>query len=113
MKFAVIALIATTVSAATAVTCTTADVATKCTAKTPTSSTRAACCGYLLKTKDTKAADATRTCGDGATLAADEKQFSDVITGEVWSCTEPKAAADGASKLALGLSALAAAFYMA
>ena len=94
MKFAAIALLAT-VSAQ--VTCTDDDVADVCTEE-------GACCGYLAPAEG----DAVRACGDGSGAAAVEYEGEDVF-----SCEAPAAAEEGASKLALGLSAVVAALYMA
>ena len=102
MKFAAIALLATTVSAAaltTKLTCTALADCNKDAADTDN------CCGYYL-TEDKKTV--TRVCGKkaGTVIGA--------LTAEAkWTfkCTELKV--EGASKLALGLSAVAAALYMA
>ena len=91
MKFAAIALIAT-VSAQTV--CTDEDAADTC---------GDGCCGYLSPAEG----DATRACGDGSGAALEYE-------GEdAFSCDAPAAAEEGASKLALGLSAVVAALYMA
>jgi len=105
MKFAAIALLATTVSAAALAaktTCTTADVATTCNKETEDTTN---CCGYYLS-KDKKTV--TRYCGKAAATAFIGKATTDDGT---FACTELKV--EGASKLALGLSAVAAALYMA
>ena len=93
MKFACIALIAT-VSAQ--VTCT--DGGEEC-------ADAGGCCGYLTEAEG----EATRACGDGTGVAAE-------YDGEdAFSCEAPAAAEEGASQLALGLSAVVAALnlYMA
>jgi hypothetical protein len=105
MKFAAIALLATTVSAAALAaktTCTTADVKTTCNADAADTTN---CCGYYLS-KDKKTV--TRLCGKAAATAFIGKVAADDGT---YACTELKV--EGASKLALGLSAVAAALYMA
>jgi hypothetical protein len=105
MKFAAIALIATTVSAAALAaktTCTTADVATTCNSDAADTTN---CCGYYLS-KDKKTV--TRNCGKKDATEAIGKVTADDGT---FACTELKV--EGASKLALGLSAVAAALYMA
>ena len=94
MKFAAIALLAT-VSAQ--VTCTDDDVADVCTEE-------GACCGYLTPA----AGDAVRACGDGTAAAAAEYDGEDTFSCEAAAVEE-----EGASKLALGLSAVVAALYMA
>ena len=104
-----------------AVTCTgvAADTKATCTVKTPSSAGRAACCGYYKVKADTKKADVTRTCGDGATTATEETQTgAAIVAPATWSCTDPfappkEADAKAATKLTLGLSAVAAALYMA
>ena len=93
MKFAAIALLAT-VSAQVACT---DDDASACTEDN-------ACCGYLTPAEG----EATRACGDGTASAAVEYDGEDTF-----SCEAPAAAEEGASKLALGLSAVVAALYMA
>ena len=105
MKFAAIALLATTVSAAALAiktTCTTATKDAACNADTADTTN---CCGYYLS-KDKKTV--TRLCGKAAATAAIGKLTTDDGT---YACTELKV--EGASKLALGLSAVAAALYMA
>ena len=94
MKFAAIALIAT-VSAQ--VVCTDDDAADVCVED-------AACCGYIT---DAEGA-ATRACGDGTATAAVEYEGDGVFSCEAAAMEE-----EGASKLALGLSAVVAALYMA
>ena len=101
MKFAAIALLATTVSAAKLAVKTTCTAAADCNKLDDTDN----CCGYYL-TEDKKTV--TRVCGlkAGTVIGA--------LTAEAkWTfkCTELKV--EGASKLALGLSAVAAALYMA
>ena len=93
MKFAAIALIAT-VSAQ--VVCTDDDAADTC--------VDGGCCGYIT---DAEGA-ATRACGDGTAAAA-----VDYEGDGVFSCEAAAAAEEGASKLALGVSAVVAALYMA
>ena len=95
MKFALIALIATTVSAQVA--CTDDDAADTC-------SEEGACCGYLSPAEG----DATRACGDGTAAAAIEYEGEDAFA-----CEAAAAAEEGASKLALGAAAVVAALYMA
>merc|ERR1712166_865187 len=94
MKFAVVALIATTVASQTV--CTDDDVADVC--------EEGACCGYLSPAEG----DASRACSDAAQAAAAEYEGEDAFA-----CAAPAAAEEGASKLALGLSAVVAALYMA
>merc|ERR1712083_752697 len=96
MKFAAIALLAT-VSAQ--VTCTDDDAADVCTEA-------GACCGYLLSEEapvlsEFKEGDVARACGDGTGSAAVEYDGADKF-----SCEAPIAEEEGASKLALGLSAV-------
>ena len=103
MKFAAIACIASTVSAAalaTKLTCTAAADCNKDAADTDN------CCGYYLS-KDKKTV--VRQCGKkaGTVIGADATKEA----GYTYACTELKV--EGASKLALGLSAVAAALYMA
>lgn len=105
MKFAAIALLATTVSAeklAAKTTCTAATLAETCNKATEDTDN---CCGYYLS-KDKKTV--TRYCG-----AKDATAFLGKATADdgTFACTELKV--EGASKLALGLSAVAAALYMA
>tara|TARA_B110000305_G_C19155491_1_gene500090 strand:- start:430 stop:717 length:288 start_codon:yes stop_codon:yes gene_type:complete len=95
MKFACIALIASV--SAQAITCTDDDAADVCVEE-------GACCGYLTPAEG----DAVRACGDGSKAAAAEYDGEDAF-----SCDAPAAAEEGASKLALGLSAVVAALYMA
>ena len=105
MKFAAIALLATTVSAtalAAKTVCTTATLATTCNNATEDTTN---CCGYYLS-KDKKTV--TRYCGAKDATAFLGKATTDDGT---FACTELKV--EGASKLALGLSAVAAALYMA
>jgi len=105
MKFAAIALLATTVSAAAITvktTCTDATLATTCNKETEDTDN---CCGYYLS-KDKKTV--TRYCGKKAATEFIGKATTDDGT---FACTELKV--EGASKLALGLSAVAAALYMA
>ena len=94
MKFAAIALLAT-VSAQVA--CTDDDAADVCVED-------GACCGYLTPAEG----EATRACGDGTGAAAAEYEGEDAF-----SCEAAVAEEEGASKLALGLSAVVAALYMA
>ena len=91
MKFAAIALIAT-VSAQ--VVCTDDDAADTC--------VDGGCCGYIT---DAEGA-ATRACGDGSGSPVDYEGDG------VFSC-EAAVIEEGASKLALGVSAVVAALYMA
>ena len=97
MKFACIALIASV--SAQAITCTDEDAVDVCVED-------GACCGYLTPAEG----DAVRACGDGSKAAAAEYDGEDAF-----SCEAPAAAEEGASQLALGLSAVVAALnlYMA
>ena len=106
MKFAVIALIATTVSAATA----DASLATDavCTADKECKVATEACCQTYATTAEQTSATAkasTKLCKAGITAKQTAVPF--MVT------CKARVAAKGASKLALGLSAVAAAFYMA
>ena len=105
MKFAAIALLATTVSAAALAAKTTWTTATETTTCNAATEDTTNCCGYYLS-KDKKTV--TRLCGKAAATAAIGKLTADDGT---FACTELKV--EGASKLALGLSAVAAALYMA
>ena len=91
MKFACIALIAT-VSAQTVCT----DGGEECV-------DAGGCCGYLTEAEG----EPTRACGDGEGAASE-------YDGEgAFTCDAPAVEEEGASKLALGLSAVVAALYMA
>merc|ERR1712160_152721 len=93
MKFAVVALIATTVASQTV--CSDDDVADFC--------EEGACCGYLQPAEG----DAARACSDADQAAAAEYEGEDVFT-----CDAPVAAEESASKVILGAASLLAAVMM-
>ena len=94
MKFVAVALIATTVSAQTV--CSDEDFADVC--------EEDACCGYLSPAEG----DAQRVCSMGDRSAAADYEGDDIF-----SCDAPVVEEEGAQKVALGLSAIVAALYMA
>ena len=97
MKFAAIALIATVSAQTKQVKCTDGSAFVVCVEKR-------ACCGYITYAYGA----VTRACGDGTGAAAVEYEGDGVFSCEAAAMEE-----EGATKLALGLSAVVAALYMA
>merc|ERR1712070_515777 len=93
MKFAAVAALLATVQAQTV--CTDDDFGEVC--------EEGACCGYLQPAEG----EETRACSTG-----DQSAAADYDGADVFSCDEPEEE-EGATKIALGASALLAALYMA
>merc|ERR550514_757851 len=65
-----------------------------------------ACCGFLV---DPDQPEIGRKCSNDA---QDAPQGMELTATQTFSCEDPNAAADGAEKLVLGATALAASFYL-